>query len=92
MRTRLVTIMPSLAVSLALAFVVAPSAAAHRLRPGGFPAARNSASSGIVLQWYDITNSTINAAAFPQPVTQSNAWDISWLAASHAVDRSRDPS
>jgi len=92
LKTRLLNITaPLLAVSLALAFALAPSAAAHHLRPGSRNAA-DSASSSVVLQWYDITNSTVTDAAFPQPVTSSNAWDISWLAASHAVDRSRDPS
>jgi len=93
MKTRFLNITArSLAVSLALVFVLAASAAARQLRPGGFRTAPGWASSGVVLEWYDITNSTVTDAAFPQPVTASNAWDISWLAASHAVDRRRDPS
>jgi len=92
MKTRRLNIaVPSLAVSLALALVLAPSASARHLRPGGFPTAPDLATSSVVLQWYDITNSTVADAAFPQPVTASNAWDISWLAASRAVDRSREP-
>jgi hypothetical protein len=44
----------------------------------------------IALRWYDITDQTIAAAAYPEPVTQSRAWSVSWLAAARAVDRSRD--
>jgi hypothetical protein len=44
------------------------------------------------VQWYDITNQTVNAAGFPQPVTGSDAWDISWLAAARAVQGSSNPS
>lgn len=39
----------------------------------------------IGLQWYDITNQTVAAAAYPEPVTQSRAWAVSWLAAARAV-------
>jgi hypothetical protein len=93
MKTRRLNIAaPSLAVSLVLAFALAPSASAGQLHPGGFKTGRNLATSSVVLQWYDITNSTVTDAAFPQPVTASNAWDVSWLAASHAVEhRRRDP-
>ena len=30
--------------------------------------------SGTALAWHDITNQTVNAAAFPEPVTQSRTW------------------
>jgi hypothetical protein len=50
---------------------------------------RPASSPPVVLQWYDITNQTINDAAYPQPVTGSDAWDISWLAAARAVQRGR---
>ena len=45
---------------------------------------------GVALQWYDITNQTVAAAAYPEPVTQSRAWAVSWLAAARAVRRSHD--
>jgi hypothetical protein len=41
--------------------------------------------AGVAVQWYDITNQTIAAAAYPEPVTQSRAWAVSWLAAARAV-------
>jgi hypothetical protein len=48
-------------------------------------------TSGTALAWHDITNQTVNAAAFPEPVTQSRTWAVSWLAAARAVRRDRDP-
>jgi hypothetical protein len=42
------------------------------------------------LQWYDITNQTVTAATYPEPVTQSRAWAVSWLAAARAVRHSHD--
>jgi len=88
MRIRLLNIT---AASLAVAFALAASASARHLRPRDFRTAPDGASSSVVLPWYDITNNTVNDAAFPQPVTASNAWDISWLAASRAVHRGRGP-
>jgi hypothetical protein len=48
--------------------------------------------SSLVLQWDDITNQTINDAAYPEPATDSRAWDISWVAAAHAVGPGNDPN
>lgn len=48
-------------------------------------------SRALALNWYDITNHTISAAAFPEPVTGSRTWSVSWLAAARAVGHSRDP-
>jgi hypothetical protein len=45
-----------------------------------------------VSRWYSITDQTITAAGFPEPVTQSDAWSVSWLAASRAVAAGRGPS
>jgi hypothetical protein len=75
-----------------------PSTAAAALRgavtgrgPVGGPT-RGFADPSLVSQWYEITDQTVTAAAFPQPVTQSDAWSISWLAAARAVDAGFDPS
>lgn len=62
------------AASTAAVFVSATSA--------GASAADESA---LAVQWYDITNQTVAAAAFPEPVTESRTWAVSWLAATHAV-------
>jgi len=63
------------------------------LLPGGARAAfaATPSSAGTVLAWHDITNQTVSAAAFPEPVTQSRTWAVSWLAAARAVARDRDP-
>jgi hypothetical protein len=39
----------------------------------------------LVLAWHDITAQSVAAAAFPEPVTQSRTWAVSWLAASRAT-------
>jgi hypothetical protein len=39
----------------------------------------------VALRWYDITNQTVADAGFPEAVTQSRTWAVSWLAAARAV-------
>jgi len=39
----------------------------------------------LALQWFDTTQATVTAAGFPQPVTQTRTWAVSWLAAARAV-------
>jgi hypothetical protein len=39
----------------------------------------------LALDWFEITRQTVAAAAFPQPVTQSRTWAVSWLGAARAV-------
>jgi hypothetical protein len=38
-----------------------------------------------------VTNQTVAAAAFPEAITQSRAWAVSWLAAARAAGLSRSP-
>jgi hypothetical protein len=57
-------------------------------RPGQ---AAVSQPPAAVLQWYDVTNQTVAAAAFPEAITQSRAWAVSWLAAARAAGLSRSP-
>jgi hypothetical protein len=85
MKGRLTT----LALSAALLLGVLPSAPAGARLVHGSRAAESQSS--VVLDWYDITNNTINDAGYPEAVTGSRAWDISWLAAARAVGDSRDP-
>lgn len=77
------------AVSLLAVLAAAGTASATRART----AAQQSAASqsSVALQWYDITNQTVNAAAWPEAITQSRAWAVSWLAAARAVGASNDP-
>jgi PAP2 superfamily len=66
--------------------------AAYLLADGARPAfAASSDNAGTALAWHDITNQTVAAAAFPEPVTQSRAWAVSWLAAARAVLRDGNP-
>jgi hypothetical protein len=44
------------------------------------------ADQALVLQWFDLSKGTVSAGGFLEPVTQSRAWAVSWLAAAHAVD------
>lgn len=49
-------------------------------------------SKQLGLDWYDITNQTVTAAGWPEPVTASRAWATSWLAAARAVEQSGNPA
>jgi hypothetical protein len=86
---RVGAVLASLAVALSV--VSAASANPGQRHAGTVRGHTADSLTPVVLQWYDITNATITAAAFPQPVTGSNAWDISWVAAAHAVRGSRNP-
>ena len=48
------------------------------------------APADVVLRWYDITDQTVSAAAFPEAITQSRTWAVSWLAAVRAVGERND--
>jgi hypothetical protein len=58
----------------------------------GLTARRADAGTpSIGLTWHDITDQTVSAANFAEPVTQSRAWAVSWLATARALRRSGDP-
>jgi hypothetical protein len=66
--------------------------AAYLLADGARPAsAAAPPNTGVALAWHDITNQTVTAAAFPEPVTQSRTWAVSWLAAARSVRRDHNP-
>jgi hypothetical protein len=44
------------------------------------------------LDWYDLTNQTVAAAGFPEPVSGSRVWAVSWLAAARAVEGNGNPN
>ncbi|HKR71209.1 MAG TPA: vanadium-dependent haloperoxidase [Streptosporangiaceae bacterium] len=68
------------------------ASAAYLLADGARPAwAATPGSAGTALAWHDITSQTVSAGAFAEPVTQSRAWAVSWLAAARAVLRDRNP-
>jgi hypothetical protein len=39
----------------------------------------------LALNWFDVTKQTVGAAGFPEPVTQSRTWAVSWIGAARAV-------
>lgn len=47
--------------------------------------------TALALQWYDLTNAAVSAAAQPEQVTQNRIWAVSWIAAGRAVERGHDP-
>jgi hypothetical protein len=91
-RSRSLTV--SVAAVVALAFFGAPSALAARSggAHGRHRAQRRAQHSSVAQQWYDITDQTVTAAAFPEPVTQSRTWSVSWLAAARALRYHHDPA
>ena len=77
-----------------LVMVMSVAAAAARPLPGEHRDRRHQPADetgAVARQWYDITDQTITAAAFPEPATQSRTWSVSWLAAARAVRRRARP-
>jgi hypothetical protein len=73
---------PSRRVFLAASTLAALPAAALTT---GAVGARAVTSSNVILTWHDITNQAVTAASFAEPITQSRAWAVSWLAAARAA-------
>lgn len=76
-------------VAAALSLIAALPAQAARLDDDSSPASA-IAPAGVALQWYDITRATVAAAAYAEPVSQSRAWSVSWLAAARATRHRHD--
>ncbi len=72
----------AIVICLALASVASARAGQRENEHGGRGA---PGIAGLALQWYDITDQTVTAAAFPEPATQSRTWSVAWLAAARAV-------
>jgi hypothetical protein len=83
-RTRWSRLLVLLSASVA---VLLPATAAEA-KPNAHP----QNNSAVVLDWYDITTQTVAAAAYPEQVTQSRAWAVSWLAAARAVKAGGSPA
>jgi hypothetical protein len=73
---------------------LAVPAAAFAVGTGGRATAssRSAVGSQLVLTWHDVTSQTVAAAAFPEPVTQSRTWAVSWLAAARATQDTGNPT
>jgi hypothetical protein len=52
---------------------------------------KGGGAAPVTLRWYDLTDQTVAAAAFPEAITQSRTWAVSWLAAARAAGVSADP-
>lgn len=66
-------------------------ALAGTARSGAVASRKAGAPAPVTLPWYDLTSQTVTAAAFPEAITQSRTWAVSWLAAARAVGLRRDP-
>jgi hypothetical protein len=75
-----------LLAGLITAGALAPAARAAAQRP-----AHSHGTAELVLRWYDLTTQTVAAAHYQEPVTQSRAWAVSWLAAARAVGHRGNP-
>jgi hypothetical protein len=83
----------ALLVAIAACLALAPAASADARHRERDHSGRGPHSLGrLALQWYDITDQTVTAAAFPEPVTQSRLWSVAWLAAARAVKHAHNPS
>lgn len=67
---------------LGTALLLASNAGAHRNRPHPQP----HSDQALALEWFDLSKNTVAAAAFPEPITASRTWAVSWLTAARAVD------
>jgi hypothetical protein len=89
---RLVTSALVLVIATTLALSSVAVAHARQGHHGSRSSSAGQGAAGVAVQWYDITNQTIAAAAYPEPVTESRAWAVSWLAAARAVGHHGNPS
>jgi hypothetical protein len=80
-----------LAVAAIALMALAPAALAQRHGEHGRHAAVDPSAHDVGLHWFDLTQQTVAAAAYPEAVTGSRAWSISWIAAARAVGGSTDP-
>ena len=71
----------------ALALSANRPAFAGTLRTGALRAGGEAAATALA--WHDVTAQVVAAAAFPEPVTQSRTWAVSWLAAARATTHER---
>jgi PAP2 superfamily len=80
-----------LVAALAL-LVLAPAVLAQRYgeHGHGHRAGVDPSDHDLGLSWFDTTQQTVAAAAYPEAISGSRAWAVSWLAAARAVGGSDD--
>jgi hypothetical protein len=83
-------VLGALLVAVLSLWALAPSALAQRYGEHGSRTADPSAHD-VGLDWFDTTQQTVAAAAYPEAVSGSDTWSISWIAAARAVGGSTDP-
>lgn len=81
---------PVLLLTLAISLFSSAAAVAHTRdhRPSWHPPTpwfHPPTDQALALEWFDLTQQTVAAAGFPEPVTQGRTWAVSWLAAARAV-------
>ena len=67
---------------------IAGGAASAATRGGGHQGRHDvvaSAPAALAVGWHLLTEGALTAAAFPEPITQSRTWAVSWLAAARAT-------
>ncbi len=69
---------------------LAPAALAQRYGDHGPRHGDSGWAHDLGLDWFDTTSQTVAAAAYPEAVTGSRAWSVSWIAAARAVGGSSD--
>jgi len=74
-----------------LALVPAALAQRYGEHGHGHQSGSDPAAHDVGLSWFDATQQTVAAAAYPEAVSGSDAWSISWIAAARAVGGSSDP-
>lgn len=89
-RGALLALLSSLVLGISLLGVSGAAAHSRDHRPNwhlghGWPTPTPPSNQALALEWFDLTNQTVAAAAFPEPVTQSRTWAVSWIAADRAV-------
>ncbi len=95
-RGALLALLSSLILGISLLGVSGAAAHSRDHRPSwhlghGWPAPTQPSDQALALQWFDLTNQTVAAAAFPEPITQSRTWAVSWIAADRAVQDGYGP-
>ncbi|HSS43385.1 MAG TPA: vanadium-dependent haloperoxidase [Solirubrobacterales bacterium] len=74
---------------LGMALLSAGNAAAHRGHAHPHPywdPTPAPSDQALALQWFDVSKDTVAAAGFPEPITSTRTWAVSWLAAARAAE------
>src|SRR3954447_10465589 len=76
----------ALAGAMVAIAALTPAVLAGRASAGHQHDQHQDSGSALTLRWFDLTNQTVTAAAFPEQSTQGRTWAVSWLAAARVVN------